>query len=715
MKRTRQEKLRLGLLFVLVCLFFAVIVTRLVHLQVLLSPKYSEIVTRQSSGKVPIPASRGIIYDRSGKVVANNVSRLSLYAYPRDKAEMRHVAAYVEQVLGLQKGTAVKRFGLEPKRFRWIKRMLDDDLAEKIAADAPGGLLLRQETQRDYPFELVGKQILGFADIDNCGKSGIELSLDSVLAGKNGFADIRRDGLRNTFRVEEKALVKPEPGQSMVLTIDWNLQEIVEEELRIGVEKYSAKSGMAVFLNCNSGEILAMAHFDPSEKNPDRPVKLRAIADQFEPGSILKAFTAVGVIEDTLVDFDDSIYCEEGKWKIGRRTLHDDKEHGWLNFRQVMELSSNIGIAKYAIMQGGERLLETLQRFGLGQRANVGLPGETSGRLVKPSRWSDYNIAALAMGHSLTVNALQMANGFAAIANGGYLYQPHLVLGYVDNDGNLVDKREPVVVDRVLQQTTADTLAAILRGVVERGTAEAIKSSVVTIAGKTGTAQIPDPVNRCYFRSKYMASFAGFFPYEEPLVAGIVIYEEPQPVHYGGLTAGPSFKRVAERYSILHPDLFTAPHRMLAETSDKFRNTVEVPNLIGHGWAQAKTMADDCRMSLRCDESEGIVIWQFPSADRLAFQGDEVLVVLASDPDKNLRMTDLRGLSIRKASAFLQKFGINFTVSGNGRVVKQSINPGELLKENLVCRLECRPATGGKHQAQRADRASTGSRDKGQS
>ncbi|MEW6412550.1 MAG: penicillin-binding transpeptidase domain-containing protein [Candidatus Zixiibacteriota bacterium] len=715
MTRTRQERLRLGLLFVLVCLFFGVVVTRLVHLQVLLSPKYSEIVNRQSSGKVPIPGSRGIIYDRNGRVVANNVTKSSLYAYPRDKAEMRHVAAYVERVLDLQKGTAVKRFGLEPKRFRWIKRMLDDDLAARIAADAPGGLFLRSETQRDYPFGLIGKQILGFADVDNCGKAGVELSFDSVLAGKNGFADIRRDGLRNTFRIEEQALVKPEPGESMVLTVDWSLQEIVEEELRFGVEKYKAKSGVAVFLNCNSGEVLAMAHFDPSEKNPDKPVKLRAVSDQFEPGSILKAFTAVGVIEDTILNYDDSIYCEDGAWKIGRRTLHDDKKHGWLKFRQVLELSSNIGIAKYAIMQGGERLLETLQSFGLGQKAGVSLPGETSGRLYKPSRWSDYNIAALAMGHSVTVNALQMANGFAAIANGGYLYQPHLVKGYVDKEGNLVNKSEPLVVNRVLQQTTADTLASILRGVVERGTAEVLNSSVVTMAGKTGTAQIPDPVNRCYSNSRYMASFAGFFPFEQPLVAGIIVYEEPQPVHYGGLTAGPSFKRIAESYSIMYPDLFSAPDRMLAETSDKFNNTVEVPNLIGRQLAQAKVMAEDHQLQLRCQESEGSVVWQFPAADRLAFEGDEVLVLVSSDSEAGKKMTDLRGLSIRQVSAFLKELGINFTISGNGRVVKQSINPGEILKENPVCRLECRPAAGGKHQAQRADRASTGRRDKGQS
>ena len=704
MKRTRQEKLRLGLFFVLVCCFFVVAIARLVHLQILLSPDYSKIVTKQSSGRVAIPASRGIVYDRNGKVVANNIIKCSVYAYPADKAELNRVASYVEKVFDLKPGTAIKKYGLGVKRFRWVKRMLDDRLAARIADEAPSGLKLRKETQRDYPYGLIGKQIVGFADIDNHGKSGVELSFDSVLSGQQGWADIRRDGLRNTFRVKEQALVKPEPGRSLVLTVDWNLQEIVQEELQKGLVEYNAKAAMAVFVNCNNGEVLAMAHYDPEEKYPHKPVKLRAVSDQFEPGSILKAFTAVGVLEDSLIDFNDSIYCEEGKWKVGRRTLHDDKEHGWLNFRQVMELSSNIGIAKYAIMQGGEGLLETLDRFGLGKKTEVGLPGETSGRLAKPSRWSDYNIAALAMGHSVAVNAVQMANGFAAIANGGTLYRPGVILGQVDEKGNLVNRRQPEVISQVLGKVTADTLSAILRGVVEHGTAELANSSVVSIAGKTGTAQIPDLVNKRYFRSKYMASFAGFFPYEKPIIAGIVIFEAPQPVHYGGWTAGPVLKRIAERYSILHPDLFTAPHRVLTETSDRFENTSEIPDLVGYDLVQAMAIAAEHGFDIRCDRDEGNVVWQFPAADRLAFEGDEVLVVVSGESSEDVTMADLCGLSIREASAFLETFGINFMVRGNGRVVRQSIKPGESVTHESLCKLECRPATGGKNKAQRADR-----------
>ncbi|UCD64706.1 MAG: PASTA domain-containing protein [Candidatus Zixiibacteriota bacterium] len=691
MKRSRQEKLRLGLLFVLVCFFFAVTVARLVHLQIFLSPQYSEIVRRQSSGTVAIPASRGIVYDRNGKVVANNVSRFSLYSYPRDDTELREVARYLEKCFSLKPASAARKYGLESRRFRWIKRHLDDDLARRIASEAPGGLFLREETQREYPFGLIGKQILGFTDIDNAGRAGVELSYDSLLAGRKGWADIRRDGLRNTYRVTEKALVKPEPGQSMVLTVDWNLQEIVEEELRQGLDEFGAKSAQAVFLDCHTGQVLAAAHYDPREKDAHRPVKLRAVSDMFEPGSVLKAFTAVGVIEDSVIDFSDSIYCEEGKWRVGRRVLHDDKEHGWLRFREVMELSSNIGIAKCALMQGGERLFETLARFRLGQKTNIGLPGETGGLLRKPSRWSDYNTSALAMGHSVAVTAIQLASGFAAIANGGKLYRPGLVLGTVDARGSLASESRPEMLGQVLTRATADTLASILRGVVESGTADAANSTVVSIAGKTGTAQIPNPVTKGYYWNHYMASFAGFFPCERPLLAGVIVYEDPQPIHYGGYTAGVSFRRVAERYSLLYPDLFTAPHRMLTETSDRLQNTTEVPNLVGRELAQAQAMAAERGLKVRANSGDGTVIWQFPPPDRLSFDDDEILVMLSGEQAAENRMFNLKGLSIREVSAVLRESGVKYVVQGRGRVVSQSIRPGAIVRDGTVCRLKCRP------------------------
>jgi cell division protein FtsI/penicillin-binding protein 2 len=614
----------------------------------------------------------------------------SLYAYPRNNSELKQAAVYLERLFTRKSGTATSEYRLAKRKFRWIRRRISDALARQIEKDVPAGLYLRWESRREYPFGKVGKQILGFTDIDNTGCSGYELSHNSLLSGKNGFADIRRDGLRNTYRVKESALVKPVSGASVVLTVDWRLQEIVEEELRRAVEKYNAESAMAVFMDCQQGDILAMAHYDPAEKNPDRPVKLRAVSDQFEPGSVIKAFTAAGLLDNGLINFADSIYCENGKWRMGRRILHDDKELEWLSFREVMELSSNIGIAKHAITLGGDELLTTFRGFGMGQKPDVGLPSEACGVVRKPSRWSDYNIASVAMGHAVATSALQLASGFAAIANGGELLRPKLLLGLVDKSGYVVDRQKRESLGRAMERSSVDSLHAFLRGVVERGTAELANSPSVAIAGKTGTAQIPDLENHRYYRHRFMASFAGFFPAEAPVIAGVVVLEAPRPVTYGGWTAGPTFRRVTESYLVLNPDLFSVADRVLTEQSDRANNTREVPDLSGHDMMQARQIADGGGFELHSSVAEGTVAWQFPPPGRLVFDGAVICVAVELGSTESA-MPDVTGLPLRHASAYLAHKGITYTTAGNGMVVKQSIRPGTFMSPGVICRITCKP------------------------
>lgn len=690
MSMTRIERRRLGWIVMGLCLFVVVVVVRLIHLQVVLGNDYEARVKRQSTGTVPIPATRGNVFDRNGRVVASSVKVSSLYAYPTSKSELNEVGRFIDRTFGFSSGTAIKKYNLSVRKFRWVRRRLPDALALQIENEAPSGLHLRTETRREYPFGIVGRQILGYTDIDNKGQAGVELSFDSVLSGRIGKADIRRDGKRNLFRVNEHALIKPEPGKSLVLTIDFRMQEMIEQELRSGVETYNAKMGMAVFIDCHSGDILAMAHFDPSEKNRERPVKLRTVTDQFEPGSIFKVFTAAGLLDASLVNFDDTTYCEKGKWKIGRRTLHDDKEREWLKFREIMELSSNIGIAKYAIELGGEQLVETIRKFGIGKKLNVGLPGETRGSVASPGRWSDFNVASLAMGHAVAVTAVQMAAGFGAIANGGEFVVPRLILGDVDDNGRFTRMARTEKPTRAMKKVSSDSLRAMLRGVVVCGTATPVNSEVVTIAGKTGTAQIPDLENRRYFRSKYNSSFAGFFPAENPQIAGIVLIVEPQPVHYGGYTAGPVFARIAERYALANPDLLAESHLMIEQESDRFAGTIEVPDFVGLSIGQAKTVAEEAGLTLRSNSKDGFIRWQLPKPDRIVFDNDVVLVQVTPKFNSSQTMADLKGLSIREVSAFLHEVGVPFRIEGAGRVVTQSIRPGQPIPDKTVCKLKCR-------------------------
>ncbi|HVP07484.1 MAG TPA: penicillin-binding transpeptidase domain-containing protein [Candidatus Acidoferrum sp.] len=691
MSRTRQENIRLGLLFGIVTLTFVAFVGRLVHLQIYLNQPYSAIVNHQTSGTIPIPAERGMIYDRNGQPVAKNVIGSSLYAWPEDNEEVAKVSDYLDQFYRMPSGWARSEFKLEPKKFRWIKRRMTDPEADRVEREAPLGLHLRKESQREYPFGLVGRQILGFTDIDNQGQSGFELAYDSILSGQPGSADIRRDGLRNTYRVKEEALVKPVPGRPLVLTIDWRLQDIVEQELHHAVDTFHAAAGLAVYLDCRNGDILAMAHYDPLEKNPDRPTKLRAISDQFEPGSVFKPFTAAGVIEAGLADYKRQVYCENGAWNMGSHVLHDDKKHGWLTFREIIELSSNIGIAKWAIQADGNDLFDMYRRFGFGRRLHCGLPGEAAGRLIPPPKWSNYNVAAFAMGHSIALTPLQLANAFAAIANGGELTRPRLVLGHVDDNGFVINDNPREVLNTIMHNGTLDSIKAFLRGVVENGTAKPVNSELVGIAGKTGTAELPDLENGGYFKHKFVASFAGYFPYTAPVVAGVIMLVDPQPIHYGGYTSGPTFRRIAERYALLNPEEFTLPGKAIAKKTEGLDSTLRVPNLIGRDIGQAVKLAEVCGLNVRSTTAEGAVAWQFPPPNRVVFKGEEIIVQACAVGDSTTRMPDMTGLPVRNVSAFMSHAGINFIIKGSGRVVSQSIPPGEIVSRDSTCQIECQP------------------------
>ncbi|MCB2229726.1 PASTA domain-containing protein [bacterium] len=692
MKRTRSQRIRLGVLLILMGLFFAAVTARLTHLQIFQNERYSRIVERQSGGTIGIPAPRGVIYDRRGQVVAKNEIASSLYAYPTSQSQINRIGAYLDRLFDYKKGTAAKKFSLRVRRFSWIDRMLDDDLAAKIDREAPEGLYLREESRRSYPFGAVGRQILGFTDIDNKGRSGLELSFEETLAGDSGIADIRRDGTGNTYRVHESALIQPKPGRSLVLTMDWRLQDIVEDELRNAVDEFNAQHGTAAFIDCATGDVLAMAHYDPQEKFPERPMKLRTVTDWFEPGSSFKAFVAAGLLDADIVDFNDTTYCEMGAWKLGRRTLHDDKELGWLTFREIIEHSSNIGIGKTACRLGGEELIATAHRFGFGQKLRCGLPGEEGGRLAPPNRWSEYTISALAMGHGVAVTTLQMANAFGAIANGGKLYRPRTVLGYVDEDGALVSRNSAELIGRAMQPESVDSLHAFLRGVVENGTAKPVNSPVISIAGKTGTGEMVNTETGRMEKNKFVASFGGYFPADKPSIAGIVVLFNPRPITYGGHTSGPTFRRIAERYAVVNPDLFSLPQHTLLEADEREEHTVEAPDFIGRDLMLARQMADKRGLVIRATAEQGQVIWQFPPADRLLFPGDEVLVEVEPAGDAESLVPDLTGLNVRTVSALMHRMGLTFRISGSGRVVKQTPAPGEVLNRSEICWLTCRPS-----------------------
>ena len=683
--KARSSKPRLYFLFLVLIIAFCCIVYRLFEIQVVHGSEYGEKAQKQSSGEIGVRADRGLIFDRKGRQVAINTITNSLYAYPSGKREINRAYRYLDKLYGCPSGRSRRNFSLKSERFTWIDRHLDDGLAERIARDSIPGLYLKKESQRVYPFPGVGRQLLGNTDVDCRGLSGLEYSCDSILAGQPGLIDYIRDAHRNTYRIDEVPVVKPVAGNSIILTVDWYFQEIVEEELKAAVEEYGATEGMALFLDCRTAEILAAADYVADGKADI--VKLRAVSNCFEPGSLFKVFTAAALLEKDLVDPDEKVYCEKGVWKCGRRRLHDDKEFDSLTFREIIEHSSNIGIGKLALRLGGDNLYDNARRFGFGDNCFIDLPGEQSGVVRKAEVWSEYNIAALAMGHSISATALQLATAVSAIANGGRLYRPSIIRGIINDRGKLIKRMKPELVAKVINSDNAALLRSFMTGVVECGTAIPAKSDIITLAGKTGTAEIPDLKNGGYIKNKFMASFFGFFPAEDPKVAGIVVLKEPEPVHYGGHTAGPAFRNMAERYAIANSEKFDPRSRLLA--GEDGARMIEIPDFIGQDIGLAKKVAMKEGINLNANHSEGMVVWQYPPEGRRIPGEDIVAVVVQSESSEDITLFDMIGMKIRTAMAILDYQGIDFKITGTGRVKKQFPEAGAVLKTNLFCSLRC--------------------------
>ena len=683
--KSKFSKARLILLYVVITATWIILLARLGTIQVVHGSEYGEKARAQSSGKTKIQAERGVIYDRTGREVAINVVGNSLSAYPRNKSEINEIYHYLDRINKWKSGTSRKKYRLTPERFKWIKRNLSDNLDRQIARDSVPGLYLRKGLKRNYPFDEVGRQILGNTDIDYRGLSGFEYNHDSLLAGLPGLIDFLRDGKNNTYNLREVPLVKPVNGKSIVLTLDWYFQEIVEDELKSAVKEYNALSGTAIFLDCNTGEILAAA--DYVDNSSSSVLKLRAVSDCFEPGSVLKIVTVAALLDENLVDLEEKIYCENGLWKCGRRRLRDDKKYDTLTIQQIMELSSNIGIGKLAQRLGGEKLKEAFYKFGFGQRLRVDLPGETPGAIGEPGVWSEYNIAALAMGHAISATPLQLVAALGAVANGGELYRPHVIKGIIDSDNRSIKYTDNEFIGRIMKEDNAVILRSFLNGVVERGTATPVQSGIISIAGKTGTAEISDPENGGYKKNKFNASFLGCFPAEKPRIAGIVVLHQPEPVHYGGYTAGPAFKRMAERYTIANSDMLKPCTRLRANGDEG--EMIEVTDFVGRDYDFALTMAQRDGLTLKTNRESGLVIWQYPPANRNIPGAEKVAVLVESSEDDNIVMADLVGLNMRTALAVLNYQGLDFELEGCGVVKKQFPKVGARISKTTKCRVVC--------------------------
>ena len=543
-KIRRKSEKRLVLVFFLGGLVWLLMVSRLFHLQVLRATEYKKIAEKQHQICLRLESKRGAIYDRNHELLAFNLPTRSFFAVPEEVENIDLVARKFAPLAKVSSGELKRRLRGN-KKFVWLKREVEEAESQKILSWNITGIHFREETKRYYPHYPLVQDVLGITNIDNQGLSGIEYQYHNLLSGKEGKAVFLRDALGNSFPVKEYPITLPEPGHSLVLTLDLKLQSIVEEELKNAIQSTGSEGGSATFMNPKTGEILAMAY--ASYPGGLFSVKNKVISDNFEPGSTFKIVAAAAALEEGVKRPEDKIWAEKGKFKVMGRTIHDIEEHEWLTFKECIVHSSNIGVSKIAMEVGKEKIYKYARNFGFGCKAGIDLPAEAKGSLPLPERLSDYTLSIFAIGQGVSLTALQLLNAYSAVANGGTLMRPYVVKAILNEEGKVIRRFKPQKIRQAIETATAQTLIDFLKDVVSYGTGTTAQLKDLTIAGKTGTAQIPKLGGGGYEKGRYLASFVGFFPAENPQIVGLITLENPKGLFYGSQTAGPAFKNITEK------------------------------------------------------------------------------------------------------------------------------------------------------------------------
>ncbi|MEI8292913.1 MAG: penicillin-binding protein 2 [bacterium] len=544
---------------------FTLFSARLIDLHVAKHEEYAEMAARKHNTCQIIHAKRGMILDRNGEILASNLPVRTIVADASRMKKPEILADLVAEHLSLDAKEVLEKFSTG-KKYIVLKREVPEEQAVDLFSDMQKhnlrGLFSEQDAVRTYPNGEILGHVLGFLNHEGKPVQGVELSMNSQLAGRDGYRFIQCDRTGREIVLYRGVEKEPENGKNVRLTIDMGLQTIVEEELDAAFKDLKPETANAVLVDPKTGAILAMASrpcFNPNEPGKAQPeqMKNRTILDMVEPGSTFKIVVASGALNEGKVDVKTSIFCENGRFSYGGRILKDHHGYGNMDVHEILVKSSNIGSAKMAMMMGGDKFYEYVRRFGFGERLGVELPGEIPGLVHPPARWDKLTITRMPMGQSVAVTPLQITMAMSVIANGGHLMAPRIIDSIETDKGEVTFKKKPTVMREVVPEKTAKFVADALIGVTQPGgTATFARVNGFQVAGKTGTAQKVSP-HGGYAAGKYVVSFVGFLPAENPQFVLLVMVDDAKiasSLNYGGLVAAPIFSKIAER-AARHLDL----------------------------------------------------------------------------------------------------------------------------------------------------------------
>jgi cell division protein FtsI (penicillin-binding protein 3) len=677
LSKARPDASRRRALVIISLLVFwmLIITTRLVYLQTFQHEMLSRRARVQQQDAIETSPMRGLVLDRLGRELARSVDTESFFAVPAEVEDEEKAATNLAPLVGADRAALLDRLreGKEKNRkFVWVARKLDAEQAQRVAALKLAGIYSLKEPKRFYPNGQLASHVLGFVGLDEVGLGGVEQVYNERIQGEAGKLFVETDAHRRPYNSLE---VEPRPGQSVVLTIDQMVQYRTEQALVAAVENSKAKSGTAIVLDPRTGEILALANAPSFDPNDARAAAAECRANQalqniYEPGSTFKIVAYSGAIEEGMVKPDDRIDCQMGQINVNGRIVHDHHAFGSLTITEALAKSSNVAAIKLGLRLGDARMYDYIRRYGFGARTNVELPGETAG-LVRPvARWQPTSMGSIAMGQEVGVTPLQMAAAFGAIANDGVRISPHLVREIRTQDGTLAYQAQPET-HRVVSAETARILRGMLESVTVSGTAKKAQVEGYTAAGKTGTAQKIDPKTKTYSSTKYIGSFVGFAPVENPAVVIIVVIDEPAGAYHGGDVAAPVFREIAEQ---ILPDLGVAPDAEM-----------KLSNPIASALRDSES-AEKVRAELQREAEERAATLPQVANTGAREGADEVIYAPATS--RGVLMPDLKGKSVHDAARVCAQLGLQMEARGEGRALRQSPAAGAEVEAGRTVRIE---------------------------
>ena len=650
---------------------------------------------------------RGDIFDRNGEILATSVAVDSIIADTRDIPDIGGTTHKLSKAL-LMDYEELNLLMENMRNSSYVKRHVTEAESEAVRKLKLPGVSIHKEYTRSYPNGSLASHILGFVGYDGVGLEGLEMALDDKLVAEKMSVKVKRDNRSRIIMDNPGQVISQPKGASVMLTLDLRIQHIAERAIKEAVSKYNAVAGMVLVVDPKNGDVLASASFptyDPNyfTESLDTDRRNRVLTDPFEPGSTMKIFTVAAALQEEKISPDSVFFCENGLYLVdGKWPIRDTGVYGDLTVKQIIQKSSNICASKIGDKLGPEKLHHYLSMFGFGQKTGLSYPaGEDPGLLHPPKKWHVLDAWSIAFGQGLSVTALQLAMAASSLANDGHLMRPSIVSRVIDPDGRVIESRPQPLVRKVVSPVVAQYVLGMMRMVAMKdGTGRRGEIKEYPIAAKTGTAQMVITGQKSYSSDKYVASFVGVAPYENPRLCVLVVLNEPKPSHHGGVVAAPVFKEIMSQAL---PLLDVPPYDSEVEVQPRFptvrRAAPGAPGII----AAENASYNYLKVDIAGSKGDG-PIPEFPDEPSRQLEFDELAppdaletVVSESDDGEILswgsKMPDVAGMTMRETLDALSRHGLALEYEGSGVAEFQEPAKGVVVAKGEVARVRFKPVS----------------------